>query len=247
VLSMPETIQLDPSQVPERFRKWIPLAQRWGGQLDDDIVGDIVDDATREELDELLTLSDADNADWKALYAWLAGPESKRRPPTHEYCAFTCLTIALDYARSRRKREEHPDAFRTPKPIPIWSINAILDAQYAGRPQLRPICDAIIDAASAFRSLGSRGKPDEALHEVGVIPSKHWIELATQRRSFARIEPTTDGRVILYLCLQARPPVGRLKPSQPDDALPLQISIASLDEWDGEAETWLHQAYKENR
>jgi len=29
--------------------------------------------------------------------------------------------------------------------------------------------------------------------------------------------------------------------------MPLQISIASLDEWDGEAETWLHHAYKENR
>jgi hypothetical protein len=51
----------------------------------------------------------------------------------------------------------------------------------------------------------------------------------------------------LYLRLQASPPVGRLKPCQSDDAMPFQISIASRDEWDGEAESWLHQAYKENR
>ena len=57
---MTETIQLDPSRVPERFRKWTPMAQRWGGQLDDDIVEEIVDDATRDELDELLALLDAD-------------------------------------------------------------------------------------------------------------------------------------------------------------------------------------------
>lgn len=51
----------------------------------------------------------------------------------------------------------------------------------------------------------------------------------------------------MYLRLEARPPVGRLKPSQSDHAMPLQISIASLEEWDAEAESWLHQAYKENR
>jgi len=114
VPSIPETIKLDPSRVPERFRKWIPLAPRWGGKLDDDIVGEIVDDATREELDELLALLDADEAFWKELYAWLGGPESESKPLTNEYCAFHCLGVALDYAKLRRKREDHPEAFRTP-------------------------------------------------------------------------------------------------------------------------------------
>jgi hypothetical protein len=103
---MPETIKLDPSRVPERFRKWIPLAQRWSGQLDDVVVGEIVDDATREELDELLAMLDADQEFCKELYAWLGGTESKSKPPTKEYCAFHCLGVAIDYAEIRRKRED---------------------------------------------------------------------------------------------------------------------------------------------
>jgi len=90
------------------------LGPKMGGKLDDDIVGEIVDDATREELDELLALLDADEAFWKELYAWLGGPESESKPLTNEYCAFHCLGVALDYAKLRRKREDHPEAFRTP-------------------------------------------------------------------------------------------------------------------------------------
>jgi len=41
--SLPEPIQLDPSRVPEQLRKWIPLAERWGGS--DDVVGDYIVDA----------------------------------------------------------------------------------------------------------------------------------------------------------------------------------------------------------
>ena len=81
---MPETKQLDSSRVPEQFRKWIPLAQRWGSHLDDHIVGDMVDDATSEELDELLALWDADQADRKALYAMVGGgqkPNPRHHPP----------------------------------------------------------------------------------------------------------------------------------------------------------------------
>jgi len=244
---MPETIELDPSRVPERLRKWIPLAQRWG-HSDDGVRDEIVDGATREELDDLLALLDADESDWDALTAWLVGPEAKTKvPPTEEYVAFTCLTMALDLAKVRRKREDQPDAFRTRLPPPSATINAIIREQYSDRPQLRAICDAIIDAAKAFQSLGNRGDPAEAAGEVVIFAAGDLVELATRRRSFARIQPGTDGSIVLYLRLEARRPVGRLKPCQSDDAMPLQISIASLDEWDGEAESWLHQAYKENR
>jgi len=220
-----------------------------GGQLDDDIVGEIIDDATREELDGLLALLDADEAFWKELYAWLGGPESESKPLTNEYCAFHCLGVALDYAKLRRKREDHPEAFRTPSvhSSPSASINTIIRKQYANRPRLRAICDAIIDAAKAFQSLGNRGDPVEAAREVVISAGGGVVGLSTRRRSFARIQPSSDGGIVLYLRLEARPPVGRLKPSQSDHAMPLQISIASLDEWDAEAESWLHQAYKENR
>jgi hypothetical protein len=244
VPSMPETIKLDASRVPERLRKWIPLAQRWG-HSDDGMRSEVVDGATREELDELLTLLDADKSDWDALHAWLAGAEAKA-PPTEEYVAFTCLTMTLDLAEVRRKHEDHPDAFRTPPPAPSAWTDAIIHEQYADRPKLRTICDTIIDAAKAFRSLGNRGDPAEAVREVVIFAGKDLIEIATRRRSFARIEPTAEGKVILHLRLDGRLPVGRLKPSQ-SGAMSLQISIASLDELDGEVESWLHQAYKENR
>src|SRR5262249_18272714 len=94
--------RLDASRVPERLRKWITLAQRWG-HSDDGMRSEVVDGATPEELDELLTLLDADKSDWDTLHAWLAGAEAKA-PPTEEYVAFTCLTMALDLAEVRRKQ-----------------------------------------------------------------------------------------------------------------------------------------------
>jgi hypothetical protein len=61
----------------------------------------------------------------------VGGPESKRKPPTVEYCAFHCLAVALEYAKIRRKREDHPDAFRTPPfhSSPRASSNAIIREQ----------------------------------------------------------------------------------------------------------------------
>src|SRR5262245_23867037 len=171
------------------------LGPKMGGKLDDDIVGEIVDDATREELDELLALLDADEAFWKELYAWLGGPESESKPLTNEYCAFHCLGVALDYAKLRRKREDHPEAFRTPSvhSSPSASINTIIRKQYANRPRLRAICDAIIDAAKAFQSLGNRGDPVEAAREVVISAGRGVVGLSTRRRSFARIQPSSDG------------------------------------------------------
>jgi len=156
------------------------LGPKMGGQLDDDIVGEIIDDATREELDGLLALLDADEAFWKELYAWLGGPESESKPLTNEYCA--CLGVALDYAKLRRKREDHPEAFRTPSvhSSPSASINTIIREQYADRPRLRAICDAIIDAAKAFQSLGNRGDPVEAAREVVISAGGGVVGLSTR-------------------------------------------------------------------
>jgi hypothetical protein len=93
-------IELDASRVPKQFRKWIPLAERWG--IGDDLIReDCVNAAASDELSELLAFGDAYDA---VLDEWLAGPESNSPEPTEEYCAFTCLGMAWDLAKLRHER-----------------------------------------------------------------------------------------------------------------------------------------------
>src|SRR3954468_879003 len=85
-------IHLDASRVPEQFRHWIPLAERWG--ISDDLIReDCVDRATPQQLSELLVFGDSYDA---VLTEWLAGPESSAPRPTQEYVAFSCLGMAWD-------------------------------------------------------------------------------------------------------------------------------------------------------
>jgi hypothetical protein len=62
----------------------------------------------------------------------------------------------------------------------------LIDAQYADRPELRPIYDAILDAA-------------KQLGDVVVQARKTCVSLVSPRRTFARVQPTTRQRVDLGL------------------------------------------------
>jgi hypothetical protein len=68
----------------------------------------------------------------------------------------------------------------------LASAEELIGAQYADRPHLRPILDAIIDAASG-------------LGEVVIQTRKGYVSLVTPRRSFARVQATTKNRVDLGL------------------------------------------------
>jgi hypothetical protein len=115
----------------------------------------------------------------------------------------------------------------------LASADELIEGQYADRPQLRPIFDAIIDAAAG-------------LGEVVVQTRKTYISLVTPRRTFARIQPTTKQRVDLGLRLEGQQPDGRLQPSKIHETMPLQISLTTLDEVDAEVLGWLQQAYDQN-
>lgn len=94
-------IRLNPACVPEKFRQWVPLAERWG--IGDDLIReDCVDKATQEELRELLSFGDAYDA---VLKEWLVGPAADSPRPTAEYRAFTCLGMAWDSARVRVEKD----------------------------------------------------------------------------------------------------------------------------------------------
>ena len=115
----------------------------------------------------------------------------------------------------------------------LASADDLIDGQYADRPQLRPIFDAIIDAAAG-------------LGEVTIQTRKTYVSLVTPRRTFARIQPTTKSRVDLGLRLEAHQPGGRLQPSKIHETMRHQISLASVDDLDSEVLNWLQEAYDQN-
>src|SRR5262245_20571271 len=115
----------------------------------------------------------------------------------------------------------------------VASADALIQGQYADRPQLRPIFDAIIAAAAG-------------LGEVVVQTRKTYVSLVTPRRTFARIQPTTKQRVDLGLRLEGLEPGGRLQPSKIHETMPLQISLTTPDEVDAEVLGWLQRAYEQN-
>jgi uncharacterized protein DUF5655 len=115
----------------------------------------------------------------------------------------------------------------------VASADQLIDGQYADRPQLRPIFDAIINAASEFG-------------DVTIQARKTYVSLVTPRRTFARVQPTTRNRLDLALRLDGQKPGGRLQPSKIHETMKVQISFTALDEVDAEALDWLKQAYDQN-
>lgn len=124
------------------------------------------------------------------------------------------------------ERFGYPDFF-------LASADELIDAQYEDRPQLRPILDAIIDAAAG-------------LGEVTIQARKTYVSLVTPRRTFARVRPTTKNRVDLGLRLEGQKPGGRLEPSKMQETMQLQIGLTSVEEVDSEVLDWFQQAYEQN-
>ena len=114
------------------------------------------------------------------------------------------------------------------------SADELIQGQYADRPQLRPILDALLGAVAG-------------LGDVTIQARKTYVSLMTGRRTFARVQPTTKHRVDLALRLEGQKPSGRLKPSKIHASTPLQISLTTPDEVDTEVLDWLQKAYDQNR
>jgi len=115
----------------------------------------------------------------------------------------------------------------------LATADELIDGQYADRPQLRPIFEAIIDAAAG-------------LGQVTVQARKTYVSLLSPRRTFARLQPTTKARLDLGLRLERQMPGGRLQKSKIHETMPLQISLTTVDEVDDEVLEWLQKAYDES-
>lgn len=97
----------------------------------------------------------------------------------------------------------------------------LVAGQYADRPHLRPIFDAVVIAVTG-------------LGDVGVQARKTYVCFLTPRRTFAVAPATTKQRVDLGLRLDAVPPHGRLLEarSASGGAIDLRIPLASVGDVD---------------
>jgi hypothetical protein len=113
------------------------------------------------------------------------------------------------------------------------SADELIDGQYADRPQLRPILDAVLAALPA-------------LGPATVQARKTMISLVGPRRTFAVVQATTKSRVDLGLRLDNDKPGGRLLAARDIGAATLRIPLAAPEDLDEEALGLLRRAYDEN-
>jgi hypothetical protein len=110
----------------------------------------------------------------------------------------------------------------------------LIDKQYADRPGLRPLLDAVLAA------LPSLGGP------VTVQARGTLVSLATPRRVFAVVKPTTKSRVDLGLRLDVARAEGRLREARDVGQATVRIPLSEPGEVDEDVVSWLRRAYEEN-
>ena len=182
--------------------------------------------------------------DWRSMLDWSARLLQER---TGEDVATWNRRIAkeqLNDEKSLRAWLTKQGVTSYPQSLLVWerfgypdhllaSAEDLIDRQYADRPQLRPIFDAVIDAAAG-------------LGQLTIQARKTYVSLVTSRRTFARIQPTTKSLVDLAIRLEGHKPGGRLQPSKIHETTRLQISLTSLDDIDSEVLKLLQEAYDQS-
>lgn len=117
----------------------------------------------------------------------------------------------------------------------LASADQLIDGQYADRPDLRPILEAVV---AAVQTLGP----------VTIQARKTYVSLVTPKRTFAIVKATTRKRVDVGLRIDGQEPEGRLLDGKAvgNDNYRLRLALASPEELDGEALGWLQRAYLAN-
>lgn len=115
------------------------------------------------------------------------------------------------------------------------SSNALVNAQYADRPELRPILDRLLAEAAL-------------LGPMRVQARKTYVALVSPRRTFAIVKATSRTRVDLGLRLAGHEPAGRLEAagSLGNDTITVRIGIVSADDVDDDTLSLLRRAYTAN-
>jgi hypothetical protein len=116
----------------------------------------------------------------------------------------------------------------------VANADELIDRQYADRPQLRPVFDAVLAALPALPG------------PVTVQARGTLVSLVSPRRTFAVLKPTTKSRVDLGLRLDTTQPEGRLRPARDLGMATVRIPLTTPGEVDDEVRAWLMKAYDEN-
>jgi len=125
-----------------------------------------------------------------------------------------------------RRRAGYPDFLTA-------GAEELIAGQYADRPQLRPVFDAVL---AALPTVGP----------ATVQARKTMVSLVTPRRTFAVIQATTKTRLDLGLRLEQQRPGGRLLAARDLGAATVRIALARPEDVDADVLGWLRRAYAEN-
>lgn len=111
--------------------------------------------------------------------------------------------------------------------------DTLIDAQYEGKEQLRPIFEALL---SGIKKLGS---------DVTIAPKKSSVS-CRRKRQFALIQPTTKTRIDVGLKFNEKPHTSRLETSGPFGAMCThRVQITEASAVDKELINWIKEAYQE--
>ncbi|HET9051062.1 MAG TPA: DUF5990 family protein [Candidatus Dormibacteraeota bacterium] len=112
---------------------------------------------------------------------------------------------------------------------------ALVDRQYADRPQLRPVLDALL---AALPRIG----------DVRVVVRTKQVSLVGPMRTFAYIQPTTPRRVDVRLRLVAPAPGGRIVAVTRRDVVEfgVRLALGAAGDVDDEIVGWLRRAHDEH-
>ena len=111
----------------------------------------------------------------------------------------------------------------------------LIEGQYADRPQLRPVLDAVLALLPA-------------LGPVTVQARKTMVSLVCPRRTFAVVQATTKDRVDLGLRLDDAEPGGRLQSARNIDSggATVRVALRRPEDVDDEVRGLMRRAYDEN-
>jgi hypothetical protein len=118
------------------------------------------------------------------------------------------------------------------------SADDLVEGQYADRPALRPVLDAVLTAAAA-----------SVVPDVAVQARKGYVSLVNPRRTFAVVQASTRSRVDLGLRLPGREPGGRLLAARSigNGACTVRVPLTTANDVDDEVTDLLREADAANR
>jgi hypothetical protein len=160
----------------------------------------------------------------------------------HGFSSWRRLRDEAEHRRALLEGPQRDAGGPVTAPAPAWSwredpewSDELADGQYADRPQLRPVLDALLAAASV-------------LGPMTAVVRKTCVSLVSPRRTFAAVQATTRGRVDLGLRLDGTSPAGRLLVAKniASGSINLRIALSAPGEVDEEVAGWLRRAYEES-